>query len=57
MISIIPVLMLSPSRQYDGIPLTVRKSSRAKLIVLFPAPLSPVNQMQQPLKPPRCPST
>ncbi len=49
--------MLSPSRQYDGIPLTVRKSSRAKLMVLFPAPLSPVNQIQQPLKPPRCPRT
>ena len=36
-----PVLMLSPSNPYAGIPLETKYSSTAKEIVVFPAPERP----------------
>ena len=44
----VPVLTLSPSKLYDGMPIEQRISSVPKLIVVFPAPDRPVNQTQQP---------
>jgi hypothetical protein len=43
-----PVLILSPSNPYDGMPRETRYSSSANETVVFPAPDKPVNQMVHP---------
>ena len=52
-----PVRILSPSKLYAGIPWLTRYSSRAKEMVVLPAPERPVNQTVHPLNPALVPRT